>query len=312
MKTYPAALVSICVVGLSMACPSVAAGPGAGAGVDAIRGGRMYDKWWVVAEVAAPEVDHPLYPEIGSRTGSTTWRCKECHGWDYQGAAGAYAEGSSHFTGIGGILDTTLTATEIFDLLKFSDVKNGHGYGDAGLVDTDIDDLVEFVTGSLINTDNYIDENKIFLGNEMQGHHNYMMEGNPPCLSCHGPNGSWLNFSSPEDPEWVGTIAVQNPWEMMHKVRFGHPGSFMPSWIESGGTTQGVADIGRYCQLNFPEATCPGDANEPFDGIVNTNDLLAVLDNWGAAGGIGDANNDGLVSYQDLLLVIAGWGMCTE
>ena len=27
-------------------------------------------------------------------SGSDTWRCKECHGWDYMGVDGAYAGGS--------------------------------------------------------------------------------------------------------------------------------------------------------------------------------------------------------------------------
>ena len=53
---------------------------------DAVRGGALYDKWWVVSEGAeAPTGNHPLRatrPDATSnpRTGSTTWRCKERHG----------------------------------------------------------------------------------------------------------------------------------------------------------------------------------------------------------------------------------------
>ncbi|MHC5005427.1 MAG: hypothetical protein ACYTJ0_20185, partial [Planctomycetota bacterium] len=71
-----------------------------GGGNDAIRGGLMYDKWWTVAGVAEPVGTHPLYPVDGPQTGSSTFRCKECHGWDYKGADGAYGKGSSHYTGI--------------------------------------------------------------------------------------------------------------------------------------------------------------------------------------------------------------------
>lgn len=52
----------------------------------------------------------------------------------------------------------------------------------------------------------------------------------------------------------MGTVAVDNPWELLHKIRVGQPGSAptMPSWVATGGTPQGAADIGRYIQDNFP------------------------------------------------------------
>ncbi|MHC5004711.1 MAG: hypothetical protein ACYTJ0_16480, partial [Planctomycetota bacterium] len=94
-------------------------GDGGAAGVlDPIRGGMIYDKWWAVLALPEPEGDHPLYPPDGPRSGSTTWRCKECHGWDYKGADGAYSSGS-HYTGIPGVYGSTMTAEEMFDLLKF-------------------------------------------------------------------------------------------------------------------------------------------------------------------------------------------------
>ena len=46
-----------------------------------------------------------------------TWRCKECHGWDYRGAEGAYASGS-HFTGIKGVRRTAgMPADEIHQII---------------------------------------------------------------------------------------------------------------------------------------------------------------------------------------------------
>ena len=67
---------------------------------DPIRGGLLYDKWWKPVGADAPEDDHPLWAtqSTNERSGGDTWRCKECHGWDYQGADGAYGDGS-HFTG---------------------------------------------------------------------------------------------------------------------------------------------------------------------------------------------------------------------
>jgi hypothetical protein len=66
------------------------------------QGGRLYDKWWNVLYLPEPDDTHPAYTADGTKSGSTTWRCKECHGWDYRGTDGAYAKGS-HFSGIVGM-----------------------------------------------------------------------------------------------------------------------------------------------------------------------------------------------------------------
>src|SRR3990170_8788091 len=65
----------------------------------ASRGGRLYDTWWKEADVAEPISDQPLWASqtTNTRSGPDTWRCKECHGWDYLGAAGAYGSGA-HLT----------------------------------------------------------------------------------------------------------------------------------------------------------------------------------------------------------------------
>ena len=88
-----------------------------GSAADELRGGILYDKWWVVNHGSEPTGEHPLYPPAGQQSGSTTFRCKECHGWDYKGVDGAYGSGS-HFTGIGGVFGTTMSAQELFDLIK--------------------------------------------------------------------------------------------------------------------------------------------------------------------------------------------------
>jgi len=50
----------------------------------------------------------------------------------------------------------------------------------------------------------------------------------------------------------------------------------------------------------------PGDTNG--DGIVNVEDLLIVLAQWGTSGPEGDVNSDGLVNVSDLLIILANWG----
>ncbi|MHC4670947.1 MAG: c-type cytochrome, partial [Planctomycetota bacterium] len=77
------------------------------------------------------------------------------------------------------------------------------------------------------------------------------------CASCHGANGLTIPpGGSASFDDWVGKIANDNPWEFQHKVRFGQPGTAMPSSVDSGGTTQEVDDLSTYAQT-LPQALTP-------------------------------------------------------
>jgi thiosulfate dehydrogenase len=238
------------VRGMIFLAASLFGGGGLAEAADAIRGGLMYDKWWDVTGAEAPTGEHPLYPiDVNVLRGSDTFRCKECHGWDYKGAAGAYSKGS-HFTGIRGVYGSTKTAQEMFDILKNPPAvtANGHDMASYGLSDEDVDDLVEFLTAQLLDTDEFVGPGKTFKGDASEGAGWYNHVDTGACANCHGADGTRLNFGDEEEPEWVGTIAFDNPWEFIHKVRFGHPASIMPSWTEHGGSNQGAANIGAYVQ----------------------------------------------------------------
>ncbi len=47
------------------------------------------------------------------------------------------------------------------------------------------------------------------------------------CVKCHGVDGRKINFKTAEHPEYVGTVAIRNPWETLYKIRFGQPASQM-------------------------------------------------------------------------------------
>lgn len=247
---------------------------------DFIRGGRLYDNWWVEAAVSEPASDHPLWqyrPDALSNpaTGAVTWRCKECHGWDYKGVDGQYGAGS-HRTGFPGILGTNLAAGDIFNLLKDApdppqpSGMRGHDYGSV-LSDTRINDLVAFVLAGAIDDAPYINTpSGAFLGDPAQGLNNYTGGTQPSCDVCHGANGANINFGTPSNPEFVGTVATENPWEFLHKIRFAAPAAPMPSWLSTGGSNAGAADIGRYVQLNLP-TDCTGNAHCD-DAIACTSD----------------------------------------
>ncbi|MFQ5590579.1 MAG: cytochrome c, partial [Phycisphaerae bacterium] len=201
-------------------------------------------------------------PPAGEQSGSDTHRCKECHGWDYKGASGAYGSGP-HFTGIGGVFGSAMTPEQMFALIAEdgATIQNGHGFAAAGMTEQDIWDVIYFVQELAIDTDLYIDAAGQFLGDAAQAATLY--ESGPPgaasrvqaavaCGVCHGPDGTAINFGTSSDPEWVGTVAVNDPWQLLHEVRVGLPQGTMMSWLSAGGTDQDVADIGLYAQLTFP------------------------------------------------------------
>ncbi|MFN4070518.1 MAG: c-type cytochrome [Thermus caldifontis] len=47
------------------------------------------------------------------------------------------------------------------------------------------------------------------------------------CASCHGEDSRAINFLTPENPEYVGTLAKANPQETLHKILNGQPGNFV-------------------------------------------------------------------------------------
>ena len=61
--------------------------------------------------------------------------------------------------------------------------------------------------------------------------------------------------------------------------------------------------INNTCQ---PKTGVPGDANGDLQ--VNTDDLLNVINAWGATGpNPADVTGDAIVNVEDILLVIANW-----
>ena len=63
---------------------------------------------------------------------------------------------------------------------------------------------------------------------------------------------------------------------------------------------------GAYVGMRLtPIPSLPGDFN--CDQIVNTADLLGVLNHWGFVGNTADFNHDGTVNVLDLVIVIQNW-----
>jgi cytochrome c553 len=203
-------------------------------------GGRLYDNWYEALDVDEPEGTHPSYPAAGRQEGAATWRCKECHGWDYKGRDGRYASGS-HATGIVGIqamvgADPSAIRAIIGDAT--------HGYTPEMIPPEAMDRLARFVTRGQHETDLYIDGASGKVRGEAEPGERYYQN---ICAPCHGFDGKALNFSGdPDAPEYVGTVAVENPWETLHKIRNGQPGQPMPALRVL--PRQDVVDILAYIQ----------------------------------------------------------------
>lgn len=201
------------------------------------RGGMLYDDWRTIAEGEAPQGTHPSYPKAGKKVGKATWRCKECHGWDYKGASGHYGKGDS-FTGIKGI--------RAFDGADPAAVRailrdKTHALSEFMLKPADIEDLALFVARGQIDMDKHVDpESRKAKGNAARGAAYY----NTICAKCHGMDGRLPR----ELAESIGKLSRRAPWEVLHKVRNGEPGKEMPALRAIPSAEDVAGDILAYTQ----------------------------------------------------------------
>jgi thiosulfate dehydrogenase len=239
---------------------------------DVVRGGLLYDKWWAVeasdehehddheGSAGAPDGDQPLWAtqSTNERSGSDTWRCKECHGWDYKGADGAYSSGS-HFTGFVGVIQLAgSNPNEVLAAMK-GETNPDHDFSSM-MDEQDLVDLSIFISEALIDMDGLVNEDKSAKGDSAAGETLY----GEVCTLCHGPEGNAINFHGIDDPEFLGHLAPGNPWEFIHKVRFGQPGWPMPSSIGNDWSDQDVADVLAYAQ-SFPEEPAVSGGGQLYD-----------------------------------------------
>ena len=206
---------------------------------DVARGGQLYDNWGKVLGKELPKQTHPAYPAAGKQKGGATWRCKECHGWDYKGVDGQYSMGS-HYTGIKGL--RSMVGADLDVILKIL-TNDTHRYTQDMIGTSELRKLAAFVSLGQIDMDLYIDRaTRKARGDPLRGAALFQTI----CAVCHGVEGKNLNFKTPEDPEYVGTVSHENPWEFMHKARFGQPGIPMISLITL--PEQSIAELLAYTQ----------------------------------------------------------------
>lgn len=200
-----------CLLGMAIGMPASAAESES----SIARGARLYDKWFTENKAAKPTTDHPAYPVKDGKYGKdNSWRCKECHGWDYRGKDGAYAKGA-HATGIKGIQGAAgKDPAAVVAMLR----DKTHAYSEAQLSAKDVADLALFVSKGQTAMTRFVDGGKA-KGNAAKGEVYF----NTLCAGCHGQDGKKLKDAPP-----LGSVA-DNGYEMMHKVLNGQPAEAMPA-----------------------------------------------------------------------------------
>ena len=118
-----------------------------------------------------PKGNQPLWAKQTTNTrhrATDTWRCKECHGWDYKGKDGAYGSGS-HKTGFVGVMGVAgKDPSAILAILKGS-TNPDHNFTSV-MNDQALTDLSLFLSKYLIDTAELIKADKSLLsGNATAG-----------------------------------------------------------------------------------------------------------------------------------------------
>jgi thiosulfate dehydrogenase len=232
-------------------------------GGDSTRGAMLFDNWFAVLGVDAPDGDMPLWTSqsANTRSGPDTWRCVTCHGWDYQGKDGAYRSGSN-FTGFPGVLGAAeLGEAEITAALQ-GQANPQHDFS-AFLDETDLADLATFMKTGLVDDSQYIDSRtyKVIGGDLAAGRQLYDAQ----CAECHGADGTKLKFRFEGLDATLGTLASIDPWRFLHKTRFGTPGTDMVIGATLGWTAEEGRNVLLYAQ-SLPSGLEAQDIQPPMAG----------------------------------------------
>ncbi|MFZ4536489.1 c-type cytochrome [Propionivibrio sp.] len=205
--------------------------------VSIVRGGRLYDDWSQESKERLPSEPHPSFPaSIGGVPAADTWRCKECHGWDYKGKHGIVGIRSRHGDDPAAIVAVLKNAT--------------HQYNEI-IRDKDLLDLANFVTHGQTDMKSVISSAPLSKAATLT----YEKYFGTICATCHGLDGSKLRTVSP-----LGDAARQRPSAVLHVIINGHPGGGMPalSALGTNVAAQMLSFLQTLPKLNLPASIAHG------------------------------------------------------
>lgn len=296
MKFFKVSLLLLfLVLGLIAAYHTAGAQDTPPSGDDIVQGALLYDRWYAALNVDPPGATMPIWTRqtTNSRSGPDTWRCAECHGWDYRGAEGAYGSGS-HYTGFPNAMRLA-AETSIEDIVAhLKGAKDpAHDFSDY-LNNKALTQLAVFLKHGTIDDDAYIDpvSLQVIDADIANGRQLY----DDTCASCHGADGKTIVFRTEGVDEYLGSVANRDPWRFLHRTRFGTAGTDMPigytlNWIPEDGR-----DILAHTQtLPAGGALQPGEPGQSADtplprvpGGPASNLLTGILTGLGMfAGAVG-------------------------
>jgi mono/diheme cytochrome c family protein len=255
--------------------------------VDLVVGAQLYDKWYAVLGIPAPQGEMPIWSRqsTNTRSGADTWRCSECHGWDYKGVNGAYASGS-HYTGFPSIILATADMTEE-DIVAHLKSENDPAHDFSSHLDENaMEQVSTFLKEGLIDDSEYIDSIslKVINGNIEHGKGLY----DTTCAECHGGDGTTIIFRTEGVDENLGDVANRDPFRFLHRTRFGVAGTEMPVGYVLGWTPADGRDVLMYAQTlargkATEEITGAGEGSGPSELIGGATNLwTGILTGLGA------------------------------
>lgn len=208
-------------------------------------GGRLYDRWYAALGKKGPSTNHPSWPDENTNlSGAETWRCKNCHGWDYLGREGHLQSGPGA-TGIRGV--QRMRGRSVDDVVAVLENRT-HQYTDELIPGHAKRRIAAFISQGQHTVAQYVDASGDVRGSAANGHNLFQTV----CAACHGFDGKARRLGGTGDPShvgkaiYLGTKARNGPVEVLHKIRNGHPGAPMISLRGLG--MQAAADVLAYAQ----------------------------------------------------------------
>jgi thiosulfate dehydrogenase len=234
---------------------------------DLTLGAQLYDKWYAVLKTPPPAGNMPIWERqtTNTRSGPETWRCSECHGWDYKGSEGAYGSGS-HYTGFPNVMKLAagMSVSEIVAHLKGSKDPS-HDFSKY-IDDANLEKLARFLKEGVSDESSVINSVTLKDVDGNAEHGKQLFES--VCATCHGADGKKIVFRTEGVNETLGAVANRDPYRFLHRTRFGVAGTEMPVGRDLGWKPTDGVDVLAYAQTlptgieNEPQANA-GAGSEP-------------------------------------------------